>query len=34
MKSYLRQRRIIAHSTVAAPFRPLTAEEEARVAEL
>jgi 4-hydroxy-tetrahydrodipicolinate synthase len=34
MKSYLRQRGIIAHSTVAAPLRPLTAEEEAQVAEL
>jgi len=34
MKTYLRQRGIIAHNTVAAPLRPLTVEEEARVVEL
>lgn len=34
MKVYLKQRGIIAHSTVSAPLRPLTVEEEARVAEL
>lgn len=34
MKTYLKQRGIIAHATVAAPLRPLTAEEEARVAEI
>jgi 4-hydroxy-tetrahydrodipicolinate synthase len=34
MKSYLRQRGIIAHSTVAGPLRPLTADEEAQVGAL
>src|SRR5207249_1072514 len=34
MKSFLRQRGVIAHSSVAAPLRPLTAEEEAQVAGL
>jgi dihydrodipicolinate synthase/N-acetylneuraminate lyase len=34
MKTYLKQRGIIAHSTVSAPLRPLSDEEEARVADL
>lgn len=34
MKTYLKKRGIIAHTTSAAPLRPLTAEEEARVEEL
>ena len=34
MKTYLKQRGLIAHATVAVPLRGLTSEEEARVAEL
>lgn len=34
MKTYLKQQGIIAHSTVAAPLRPLTPGEAERVAEL